>query len=844
MPKNIRHRLVRLVRSVCVATVAWFSFATFLVTVNHAVAEDSVAAAAAPADTASPENHSGTAVGLALEPTAFTLHGARSRQQLLVSGDFGQQQLRDLTAAATFQTSDPAIARIDGTSVVPVANGQCTITATFAGLTATVSCTVTHIEQPQPISFQLETQMALTKAGCNMGACHGSPSGKGGFRLSLRAYDNELDIMTLRSEFFGRRTNVVEPSASLLLRKAMMEVAHGGGKRLWKGDPAHQVLEQWIAEGMKLDPPDAPQLLSIETLPPRRVLRAPANRQQLVVLGRFSDGSTRDLTRLADFSSSSEAVGKVSPQGLVSKQGRGETAVLARYLDKMATCQISFLEDVPGFVWNNPEENNFVDTLVFDKLETMQILPSELCTDDEFLRRAYLDVTGRLPTIAEATAFLQDPSPGKRPMLIDRLLDSDDYASYWSLKWCDVLRSNSKKLKVAGVHKFRRWVFETVRDDRPFDQFARELLTASGSVFENPAANFWRASRDPQDATETTAQLFLGVRIQCAKCHNHPFERWTQDNYYGIAAAFTRVGRKPTPDAEEEVIFNTGSGEMTQPRTGKQMKVHLLLQGDIDVPAEQDRRAVFAEWLTNPNNPFFAKSVVNRIWGHLLGRGLVEPVDDFRESNPPSNAPLLEELAKEFVSNGYRQKWVVRTIMNSRVYQLSSRTNSFNQQDELYNSHATTRLLAAEQLLDAICAVTDVPEAFPGAPAGTRATELSEPPADNYFLKVFGQPQREMACQCERSSESNLSQALQMINGPVVHNKLRDDKGRVARLLAENKTNEEIVTELYLAALSRTPMSEEMAAALQHIGSQSDRKVALEDVGWAILNSKEFLFQH
>uniref|UniRef100_A0A7C2JXB3 DUF1553 domain-containing protein n=1 Tax=Schlesneria paludicola TaxID=360056 RepID=A0A7C2JXB3_9PLAN len=786
----------------------------------------------------------GTPAAIVLEPGSFTLLGPRSRQQVIATGRYSGDELRDLTQAVTLTSSDPNVARVDGSAILPVGNGDCQITATLNGQTATVACSVKDFEKPAPISFKNETQMALTKAGCNMGACHGSPSGKGGFRLSLRAYDSALDIMTLRSEFFGRRINIMEPSESLLLKKPLMDVAHGGGKRLKKGDPNHQVLEQWIAEGLQLDAPTVPDLVKIETLPPGRVLRQPADRQQIVVMGHFSDGSVRDLTRLADFSSSSEAVGSVDVNGLVTKHGRGETAILARYLDKMATCQISFLEDVPGFAWTNPPEHNFVDTRVFEKLKTLQIVPSDLCTDDEFLRRAYLDATGRLPTIAEAQAFHQDTSSSKRQALVETLLASDDFASFWSLKWCDLLRSNSKKLQTAGVHKFRRWVFESVRDDRPMNEFARELLTASGSVFENPAANYWRASRDPQDATETTAQLFLGVRIQCAKCHNHPFERWTQDNYYGIAAAFARIGRKKTDDANEEVIFAQDSGEVTQPRTGQQMKVHLLLKGDVDVPADQDRREVFADWLTQPDNPFFARSLVNRIWGHLLGRGIVEPVDDFRDSNPPTNAALLDDLARQFVEHGYSQKWVIRTIMNSRVYQLSSRSNEFNKNDELYNSHATTRLLTAEQLLDAICAVTDVSESFKDAPAGMRATELPEPPADNYFLKIFGQPQREMACQCERSSESNLSQALQMINGPVVHNKLRDNNGRIAKMLAENKTDDEIIEALYLAAVARPPVAAELAAAKQHIAAQSDRRQALEDVGWAVLNSKEFLFQH
>jgi len=651
--------------------------------------------------------------------------------------------------------------------------------------------------------------------------------------------------MTVRSEFFGRRANILEPGESLLLRKPLMEVAHGGGKKLRKGDPSHKVLEQWIAEGMKLDGANEPDLLKIETLPPKRVLKQASNLQQIIVMGHFSDGSVRDLTALADFSSSSESIGSVNAQGLVTKNGRGETAVLARYLDKMSTTYLTFLEDVPGFAWNNPAEQNFVDSAVFEKLKQLQILPSDLCTDDEFLRRVTLDLTGRLPSGEEAQALIADAAnPNRRAAVVDRLLDSNEFASFWALKWGDVLRSNSKKLKLSGVHKFREWIYEAVRTDKPMDQFARELITANGSVFENPPANFWRASRDPLDATETTAQLFLGVRIQCAKCHNHPFERWTQDNYYGIAAAFARVGRKNSVDADEEVIFVQAGGEVTQPRTNKQMKVHLLLSGDVDVPAGQDRRIIFANWLTSAENPFFAKSVTNRIWGHLMGRGIVEPVDDFRDSNPPSNARLMEELAKQFVANGFSQKWAIRAICNSRTYQLSSRKNGFNKDDEIYCSHANTRLLSAEQLLDGICAVTNVPEQFPGFPLGTRACELADPPTDHYFLKVFGQPQREMACQCERSTESNLSQALQMINGPTVHNKLRADNGRIAMMIKENKSDDEIINALYLSALARTPSAEELNASKNHIKSQSDRRQAMEDVGWAILNSKEFLFQH
>jgi hypothetical protein len=781
---------------------------------------------------------------LELQPGSVQLHSARARQQLIVTARLGTNDIRDVTAEAAYESSDPNIAVVENSVVRPVGNGSAIITARFGELSATVPVTVATFEVASPVSFDSETLAALTKAGCNMGACHGSPSGKGGFRLSLRGYDPPLDVLTLRTEFYGRRTNLFNPDESLLLKKPLMEVAHGGGRRIREGDPVHTALRQWIAEGMRLDPEGHATLQRIEVLPKQRVFHETGTRQQIIVNGYFSDGTVRDLTALTVFSSSAETVATVDETGLVKKAGRGEAAILARFLDKMDTSYVTFLEQVPGFAWTNPPEHNFIDQLVDQKLQQLQIPPSELCSDDEFLRRATLDACGRLPTIAETQAFLNDLTPDKRARLVEELLASDDHAAFWALKWADVLRVNSGKINPQGVAKFNRWIYEGVLNDQPMDQFAVDLLTASGSVFENPPANYWRASREPTDATETTAQLFLGIRIQCAKCHNHPFERWSQDNYYGISAAFARLGRKNGPTPNDEIIFVQDAGDVTQPRTGRTMPVHLLLKGDVDVPAGEDRRAVFAEWLTAADNPFFAKSVVNRIWGHLMGRGIVDPVDDFRDSNPPSNAPLLDELARQFVANGYSRKWAIRTIMNSATYQRSSRTNELNESDEIYFSHATTRMLTAEQLLDAICAVTAVPETFPGVPVGTPAAHLPEPPKDHYFLKIFGQPQREMACECERSNESNLSQALQMINGPTVHNKLRDDNGRINQMIVAGKSDEEIITALYQSAVARNPSSEELQASQNHIASSENRRFGLEDVGWAVLNSKEFLFQH
>ncbi|MFO0978137.1 MAG: DUF1549 and DUF1553 domain-containing protein [Planctomycetaceae bacterium] len=781
---------------------------------------------------------------LNVQPSEITLTGPRGIQQLIVTANADAATIHDATAIAEYRSENPAVASVDKGVVKATGNGTTVIHISRAGMEVTAKVTVSQFENPAPVAFHTEVLAALTKSGCNMGACHGSPSGKGGFRLSLRGYDPPLDLVTLRGEYFNRRSNVLNPDESLLLRKPLMEVAHGGGRRLHVNDPSHVMLKQWIAEGMKTEPEGAPALLSIELFPKPRVLRDGADQQQLMVNGHFSDGTVRDITALTAFDTSDESIAAITPSGVVTREGRGEATILARYLDKMSTTQISFLTDRPDFQWPNPPEETRIDQLVFGKLKQLQIQPSDLCSDSDFLRRATLDLTGRLPTLEETQAFHADTNPAKRAALVDRLLASDDHARFWSMKWSDLLRCNSKKLTKSGVHKFRRWLYDVVKNDMPLDQFARELLTATGSTQQNPAAAYWKAARDEIDATETTAQLFMGVRIQCAKCHNHPFEKWTQDDYYGTAAAFNRVGRKETGLPDDEMIFVKAGGEVTQPRTGKQMKVRLLLEGDVDVPNDQDRRVVFANWLTNNSNPFFAKSLSNRIWGHVVGKGIVDPVDDFRDSNPPSNPELLNYLADELLKSGYSSRHLIRTIMNSRVYQLSSQRNKFNADDETYFSHATTRMLTAEQLLDAICAVTGQQEEFSGMPGGTKAVELVDPPEGHKFLQVFGQPQRELPCECERSTDSNLSQALQLINGPTVHNKLRADAGNVHRWVAEGKSDAEIIDLLYLAALSRPALPQEQATAQAHIKASEDRVKAVEDVAWAVINSKEFLFQH
>ncbi|HVX61350.1 MAG TPA: DUF1549 domain-containing protein, partial [Pirellulales bacterium] len=673
-------------------------------------------------------------------PAQFKLGSTRAEMHLAVTGYYPGGGVQDLTRAAEIISTNEQVVKLAGGIARPVANGKAEIVVRVGGKEVKVLAEVSGQETPERVSFNYGTLVALSKQGCNQGACHGSPSGKGGFRLSLRAYDPVVDTLTLVRESYNRRTNVYEPETSLLLQKPLMEVAHGGGRRIRTSDPSYAILRDWIAQGCQTDPADAPTCVKVEIYPRQRILHRPAHTQQMIVLAHFSDGTVRDITSVASFSSSDEAVATVDENGLVVGQDRGEAAILVRYLEKIETAYMMFLKEIPGFQWNNPPQQNFVDKFAFEKLQQLQILPSDLCTDEEFIRRVYLDVIGELPKVAEVQTFLSDQDPQKRAKLIDTLLERPEYADFWALKWSDLLRLRNNKVTASGVPKFYRWIVHALQTNMPYDQFARELLTASGSTFENPPANFFRTATDTNDCTETTSQLFLGIRIQCAKCHNHPFERWTQDNYYGIGAFFNRVQRKKSADPDEMVIWVARAGEVTQPRTGQQMKPWLPLTGDAELPGEDDRRDAFADWLVKPDNPFFAKVEVNRIWGHLLGRGIVEPVDDFRDSNPPSSEALLDALAKDFVSHKYDRKHVIRTILNSRTYQLSSRKNEFNKSDVKYFSHARTRLLSAEQLLDAICQVTAVPEKYAGLPAGTRATQLPSPDVNNYFLKVFGQP--------------------------------------------------------------------------------------------------------
>ena len=823
----------------------------------------------------------GHPVSLVVQPETIRLVGPRAMRQMLVTGRYSDGSERDLTSFCEMKLESPDLAKVGRGGLLRAQTAGETVLVIQAGeRTSRVPIIVTDFDKSQPVSFRHEFIAALNVAGCNAGACHGIPSGRGGFKLSLRGYDPAADYIELANSAQGRRINRFDADASLILKKGTGQIPHAGGPRLNSVNSVPQeIVRAWLAEGVRDDSVELPALTKVEVLPGNRVQTAPARWQQLAVLAHFADGSVRDVTRLTAFSSSDDNIASVDANGLVEMKQTGEAAILCRYLSIIECARLTYLELRPSFVWPNPAEHNDVDRHVFAKLKALNFLPSELCTDQEFVRRTYLDLCAILPTPDECRLFLADTAPDKRARLIDQLLERSEFADFMAYKWLDVLRSNRLTIQIKGSHAYRQWLRSHIERNTPWNEVVAELLTASGSTFTNPAANYFRGPYDngkpvvqgAENLAESTSQLFFGIRLQCAKCHNHPFERWTQNDYYHMAAWFSQL--KAQPDGENPgsppqpypwqlrenalVIYSDGSGEVTHPQSGKQVTPKVLGMPAPVISSDVDRRAVLAKLVTSPENPYFARATVNRIWFHRLGRGIVDPPDDFRDSNPSANDALLEALAREFVTSNYDVKHIVRTIANSRTYQLSSHAKAGNPADEKYFSHALVRRkrLTAEPLLDAICAATGEPEKFTEMPEGTRAVQLPDGQViytggryaswDRHpFLKAFGQPAREAVCECERESDLNVARALEMKNGAFVLGKLRAPENRLGRLLAKGLSDSDIATELFLATLSRPPLSDEVRSVLEHVTKSDNKRTAWEDIQWALLNTNEFLFRH
>jgi hypothetical protein len=702
----------------------------------------------------------------------------------------------------------------------------------------------------QPWSFRNHVIPVLTKMGCNQGACHGALAGKNGFKLTLRGYDPEVDYDTLTRSAGGRRVSLTEPAASLILTKPTFVIPHGGGKRFAADSLEYRVIKEWIEAGAPPPSANDPQIRDLTVTPASAVLQ-PAAEQQLTVHARYSDGHTEDVTRWAKFNSTNEGVATVDDWGKVKMNGAGEAAVTVWYSSRVLYARLSvpFANTVSADAYEKFPKRNFIDELVLAKLKALRIAPSKVADDATFLRRAYLDTAGILPTAEEVENFLADTSAEKRAKLVDQLFARDEFVDYWSYKWSDLLLVSTRKLNSAAMWALYNWIRDSVRENKPWDRFARDIFVSAGSTRQNGALNYFVLHKDPIEISENATQAFLGQRITCARCHNHPLEKWTQTQYYQMANLFSRVGVKNGTAPGENVVFAKPSGDVLHPRLARPLPPAPLDAASISLDATEDRRIVFANWLTSPKNDMFARTVVNRVWANFMGRGLVDPVDDLRATNPASNEELLAALNKDFVEHGYDIRRLIRTVMNSSVYQLSSESNATNQNDNIYYSRHIVRRLTAEVILDAMSQVTGSPTAFTGYPGGTRALQLPDTQVKSDFLASFGRPVRNICDAAERSSDPTVAQALHVINGDTLNKKIGAPEGTIALFLKLGLSDRRILEHLFLSAYSRYPAEGERTAMLSELekarrGGTEAHRQALEDMSWAMLTSKEFLFSH
>lgn len=810
---------------------------------------------AAAAGVAAPEE---TVPGdIRLLPESVQLMGQRDRQQLIVEEVTGSSFTGDHTSGAEFVSDNPAVVAVSAKGELqPVADGTATVRASIGGKSAVSQVRVSGMAVATPISFRNDVQTILTKAGCNMGACHGAQAGKNGFKLALRGYDHDLDYRTLTRQARGRRVNTQSPAESLLLQKATGGIPHSGGIRFSNESNEYKLILDWIAAGAEGPTAHDPTVVSLQVLPTQTTLKSGAQ-QQLLVQATYTDGRVRDVTRWAKFTSTEIGVANISEEGRVTVVGNGEAAITVWFASRVTTAGVSvpYPNSVPADVFATSPQYNFIDTLVLEKLKSLQLPPSTQAGDATFVRRAYLDTLGVLPTPDEVKIFLADSSPDKRARLVESLFRRPEFVDYWTYKWSDMLLVSTRKLRGPAVWSFHQWIRAAVASNMPWNQFATEIVTASGSTLENGAANFYVLHKDPKVLSETTTVTFLGLSVNCAQCHDHPLERWTQDDYYGMANLFSRVRLKDGSAEGESVVFAVSEGDIKHPsRIG--IPVPRPLDGEALSPsATDDRRVHLAKWLTERNNPYFARAIVNRVWANYMGRGLVEMVDDLRATNPASNEVLLSALADDFMAHGYDVRHLIRTIMNSAAYQRSAVPNEGNAADDRFYSRFIIKRMSAEVMLDALSQVTAIPSEFPEYPRGLRALQLPDNNVVSYFLSAFGRPAREFTCECERSEEPSVTQTLHLVNGGTLNSKLKSPGGTIDRWLDSKMTDEGIVAELYLTSLARYPTAEERDSILTLLADpalksgddaaqRAARRSVFEDLGWALLTTREFLFVH
>ena len=775
-------------------------------------------------------------------PASVRLDRPEAIQQLLVMKG-GNTTGLDVIRRCKFETTDPQIVEVDGDGrVVPKRDGRAAIVVRCDDEVVRVPVLVIGLGSPAPVSFCREVLPILTKSGCSSGGCHGKAEGQNGFRLSIFGFDAVADHNALVKEARGRRVSMAVPKQSLLLKKATGMTPHGGGAKIEVGSPWYRRIERWIAEGSQLDDEASQGVVAIDVYP-ERIQMTPNSEQQLLVTAVGSDGTRRCVTVEAEFDSNAKEIATADRDGKIRVSSNpGEAAILVRYLGHVGICRVTIPQTLATF--RRPKENNFIDQAVWNKLEQLGIQPGQLTDDAAFLRRVHLDTIGCLPAPDEVRRFIADSSPDKREQLIDQLLERSEYADFWAMKWADILRVDKAIVKPQGAVAMTRWLRDQFHHNTPYDQFAREIVTAKGNTLAEGPASFYEVHKDPEMLGRSISQIFLGVRIECAQCHHHPFERWGQADYYAFAGFFTGVQRKAAASGGRK-IYSRGGVNLKHPQTGVELLPVGLGAKEVALDGVEDRREVLSQWMTSPENPFFARMIVNRIWSHYFGRGLVEPIDDLRATNPATNEPLLEALADHLVAQRYDLKAFTRSILNSNAYQLDSVPNQSNQTDSQNFSHAAWKPMPAEVLLDAICQATGVPEQFNGWPVGYRAIQIWDNRMPSYFFRVFGRPQRVSVCECERGNEPSIAQALHLMNSPESVRKIRHRDGLAARLAASERSSTQIIEEIYLAALCRLPTEAEqtlMQQAFQEPGLT--RREASEDVLWTLLNTREFVYNH
>jgi hypothetical protein len=798
-------------------------------------------------------------------PSSVSISGPHYGQRLLVEGSFADGHREDLTSRAEVAVSDSRVAKMGPDDVVEaLGDGQTAITATIEGHRATAPLVVKDFSTANTWSFRNDVLPVMTKAGCNSGPCHGAAAGKNGFKLTLRGYDPVTDYYTLTHQALARRTDRIEPARSLILLKPTSAIAHGGGKRFNVGSPEYKIVSGWIAQGMPAPDDSDPVVKEIQVLPHEASL-VPGAEQQLIVMAVFSDGHSADVTRWAKYDSGDEGVASVDNNGHVTMHRYGEAPVTVWYQSHVtfSRLRIPFPYKLDDAVFSKAPRNNYIDDAILDHLRALHIPPSPPASDAEFIRRAYLDAAGILPSPSEVDKFLKDHSPEKRSRLIDELIKRPEFVDYWTYKWSDLLLVSSNHLSNDEMWSYYKWIRESVASDKPWNEFATQVITATGNTLNNGAANYWVIHRDPLDISENMAQAFLGINISCAHCHNHPLAKWTQKDYYGMANLFARVrlktfapsGFRPGVGAlfNDVTVYSAPTGEFMDDRLMIPLPPKPLDASALSSEIPGDTRQYFAKWLTSPENPFFARNIVNRIWRNFMGRGLIEPVDDLRDTNPATNDELLNALVKDFIAHNYDVDYLIRTIMRSATYQASSKPLKENADDDKYGSHFVIRRLSAEVLLDAYSQVTQVPEKFEGYPAGMRGMQLPDTAVKSYFLTAFGRPARQQTRESERTSVPTITQALHIINGDTLNDKLRAPGSSIDMLMRLGFPDEQIVDYLYLAALSRHPTDGERSALLQALasaekekiaGEDDARRAALIDMSWALLTGEEFMFNH